>query len=42
MALVLPLRSLDKACALEMLKYHTKRNYVAYCSHREKHLVQLE
>ncbi len=39
---VLPLASLNMKKALEIIRYHTLRNYVAYKSHRKKRLLQLE
>ena len=39
---VLPLASLNIKQALEIIHYHTQRNYVAYKSHRKKRLLQLE
>lgn len=41
-AAVLPLRSLNKKEAIEIIKYHTYRNHVAYKSHRKKRLELLE
>ena len=40
MAVVLPLRSLTKQYALEILRYHTHRNFIAYQSHRKKRLAE--
>jgi hypothetical protein len=39
-AAVLPLRSLDLKYAIEIIRYHTRRNDVAYKSHRKKRLAQ--
>jgi hypothetical protein len=36
---VLPLRSLTFQGAIEMVRYHTRRNDIAYKSHRKKHLA---
>jgi hypothetical protein len=33
---------LTPAHALELMKYHTKRNYAAYRSHRKKRLASLK
>jgi len=35
-AATFPLRSLTLEGAIEMIKYHTHRNHVAYISHRKK------
>ena len=37
-AAVLPLRSLSRTGAIEILKYHTRRNHVAYTSHRKRRI----
>jgi hypothetical protein len=36
---VLPLRSLTPRGAIELVSYHTRRNDIAYKSHRKKHLA---
>ncbi len=36
---MLPLRSIDRAYALEIVRYHTKRNFIAYESHRKKRVA---
>jgi hypothetical protein len=38
-ATVLPLRSLDKQGALEIVSYHIRRNFIAYRSHRKKSVL---
>lgn len=35
---MLPLKSINHEYALEIVKYHTQRNYIAYVSHRKKAL----
>jgi len=37
-AAVLPLASLNIKQALEITRYHTKRNFIAYQCHRKKNL----
>jgi hypothetical protein len=32
---------LEPAFALDLVRYHTRRNYIAYCSHRKKRLALL-
>jgi hypothetical protein len=41
-ATVLPLASIDTKEALKIVRYHTKRNFIAYRSHRKRHLMQAE
>jgi hypothetical protein len=35
-AAMLPYHSIDREYALEIVKYHTERNYIAQISHRKK------
>ena len=35
-AAMLPYHSIDRAYALEIVKYHTDRNYIAQKSHRKR------
>ena len=39
-AAALPLRSLTLEGAIQMVRYHTLRNYVAYVSHRKKAIAK--
>jgi len=39
-AAMLPYHSIDQAYALEILKYHTNRNYIAQKSHRKKAIAE--
>jgi len=39
---VLPLASISKAQVLSIISYHTRRNYVAYKSHRKTRLGRAE
>lgn len=38
-ATVLPLRSLGKQGALEIVSYHIRRNFIAYRAHRKKSVL---
>jgi len=38
-AAALPLRTLTPKGALQIVEYHTRRNHVAYVSHRKKTLA---
>jgi len=40
-ATILELRTLSLSKALEIVKYHTQRNHIAYVSHRKKQLAKL-
>ncbi len=40
-ATIFELRTLSLTNALEIVKYHTQRNYIAYVSHRKKQLAKL-
>jgi hypothetical protein len=37
---MLPYHSIDRAYALEIVKYHTDRNYIAQKSHRKRAIAQ--
>ena len=39
-ATLLPLRSLDKQGALEIVRYHIRRNFLAYRSHRKTRVLR--
>jgi len=39
---VLPLASMNIKEALAIVRYHTKRNFVAYQSHKKKNLMKAE
>jgi len=39
-AAMLPYHSIDRAYALEILKYHTDRNYIAQKSHRKRAIAK--
>jgi hypothetical protein len=41
LAAVLPCRTLTPAHALALVRYHTRRNYIAYRSHRKARLALL-
>lgn len=38
-ATLLPVRSIDRAYALEIVRYHIVRNFIAYKSHRKKRVA---
>ena len=40
MAAVLPLRTLTVSGAIRIVRYHTRRNHVAYVSHRKKAIAK--
>jgi hypothetical protein len=39
-AAMLPYHSIDRAYALELVKYHTDRNYIAQKSHRKREIAE--
>jgi len=39
-AALLPYRSIDRFYALEIVKYHTTRNYIAQKSHRKRAIAE--